>query len=121
VFIYDSTKYFGRNCNEFIAYDRRAIFLKNCPNIAGENPKVNLDFFVPLAQSIFFEQNVSFSEEICEVCRDRISHQRRDCDDVIAFAVVSDEFPFRDVAVVNDVVVSETEAGVTNAFAELKT
>ena len=54
------------------------------------------------------------------MCRDRISHQRRDCDDVIAFAVVSDEFPFRDVAVVNDVVMSETEAGVTNAFAELK-
>ncbi len=54
------------------------------------------------------------------MCRDRISHQRRDCDDVITFAVVSDEFAFRDVAVVNDVVMSETEAGVTNAFAELK-
>ena len=55
------------------------------------------------------------------MCGDRISHQRRDCDDVITFAVVSDEFAFRDVAVVNDVVMSETEAGVTNAFAELKT
>ncbi len=55
------------------------------------------------------------------MCRNRISHQRRDCDDVITFAVVSDEFAFRDVTVVNDVVVSETEAGVTNAFAELKT
>ena len=107
---------------EFIAYDGTLLrYRKNCQTSQVNVQSLIQTFFVPLAQGIFFEQNVSFSEEICEVCRNRISHQRRDCDDVITFAVVSDEFAFRDVAVVNDVVVSETEAGVTNAFTKLKT
>ena len=76
--------------------------------------------FVPLAQSIVFRQDVSFSQKICKVSGDRIPHQRRDSHDVVAFAEVGDKLSLGDVAVVNDGVVAVTESGVTNALAELK-